>query len=50
MEYQFAAEVETRLKAINLGTQIVAQVQPAQTVYCDIYSGPHHTVYCLATP
>lgn len=28
IEHQIAAEVETRLKAMNIGTQQVAKVQP----------------------
>lgn len=43
------AEVEKKLKAINIGTQQVAQIQLAQTITCEIYNEPHHTVYCFAT-
>src|SRR3954471_21271793 len=50
MEDQIAAEVERRLKKMTVETQTVAQVQPAQTVSCEICSGPHQTVYCFATP
>ena len=42
-----AAEVEKKLKAMNMGTQQVAQVN---NVVCDICSGPHITVQCLTTP
>ncbi|XP_050875775.1 uncharacterized protein LOC127079439 [Lathyrus oleraceus] len=45
-----AAEVEKKLKAINIGTKQVVQVQPVPTVCCKIYSGPHQTVYCFTTP
>ena len=45
-----AAEVEKKLKAMNMGTQHVAQVQQVQKVSCEICSGPHLTVKCLATP
>src|SRR3954465_4478566 len=50
MEDQIAAEVERRLKKMTVETQTVAQVQPAQTVSCEICNGPHQTVYCFATP
>src|SRR3954465_7457696 len=50
VEDAVAAEVEKRLKAINIGTQQVAQVQQAQPVSCEICNGPHQTVYCFATP
>ena len=49
MEDQIAAEVERRLKAMNLGTQTVAQVQPVPTMICEICSGPHFTMHCVAT-
>src|SRR4051812_17088077 len=50
MEDQIAAEVERRLKKMTVETQTAAQVQPAQTVSCEICNGPHQTVYCFATP
>src|SRR3954466_6925073 len=50
IEDQVAAEVERRLKKMTVETQTVAQVQPAQTVSCEICNGPHQTVYCFATP
>src|SRR3954464_10709298 len=50
MEDQIAAEVERRLKKMNVETQTVAQVQPTQTVSCEICNGPHQTVYYFATP
>src|SRR4051812_38266555 len=50
VEDAIAAEVEKRLKAINIGTQQVAQVQQAQHVICEICNGPHQTVCCVATP
>src|SRR3954468_14505041 len=40
IEDQVAAEVERRLKKMTVETQTVAQVQPAQTVSCDICNGP----------
>ncbi|XP_050917630.1 uncharacterized protein LOC127132709 [Lathyrus oleraceus] len=49
MEDQIAAEVERRLKAMNLGTHTVAQVQPVQTMICEICSGPHFAMHCAAT-
>src|SRR4051812_14768465 len=42
VEDAISAEVEKRLKAMNIGTQQVAQVQQAQPVICEICSGPHH--------
>src|SRR3954471_9902846 len=50
VEDAIATEVENRLKAMNIGTQQVAQVQQAQPVICEICSGPHQTVCCVATP
>ncbi|XP_050897042.1 uncharacterized protein LOC127103844 [Lathyrus oleraceus] len=50
IEDTIVAEVEKKLKAMNIGIQQVAQVQPTPTVFCEIYSGPHQTVYCFATP
>ncbi|XP_050908714.1 uncharacterized protein LOC127122417 [Lathyrus oleraceus] len=38
-----AAEVDKKLKAMNIGTQQMAQVQPVPTVCCEICSGPHET-------
>lgn len=49
MEDQIAAEVERRLKAMNIGTQTIAQVQPTQTVNCEICGGPHFAMHCVAT-
>ncbi|XP_050889367.1 uncharacterized protein LOC127094593 [Lathyrus oleraceus] len=43
-------EVDKKLKAMNIGTQQVAQVQLAPTVYCEICNGTHQTVYCFETP
>src|SRR4051812_10377397 len=50
VEDAIAAEVEKRLKAMNIGTQQVARVQQAQPVICEICQGPHQTVCCVATP
>src|SRR4051812_32906706 len=50
VEDAIAVEVEKKLKAMNIGTQQVAQVQQAQPVSCEICNGPHQTVYCFATP
>ncbi|XP_050876203.1 uncharacterized protein LOC127079892 [Lathyrus oleraceus] len=50
IEDTIAAEVEKKLKAMNIGTQQVAQVQPAPTVYCEICNCLHQTVYYFATP
>ena len=50
LEDTVATEVEKKLKAMNIGTQQVAQIQPAQTITCEICNGPHHIVYCFATP
>src|SRR4051812_33801842 len=50
VEDAIAAEVEKRLKAMNIGTQQVAQVQQAQPVICEICQGPCQTVCCVATP
>src|SRR3954468_9380079 len=50
VEDAIAAEVEKKLKAMNIGKQQVAQVQQAQPVNCEISNGPHQTVYCFATP
>lgn len=49
MEDEVVAEVERRLKAMNIGTQQVAQVQPLQAVNCEIYGGPHFSMHCVAT-
>ncbi|XP_058741217.1 uncharacterized protein LOC131613577 [Vicia villosa] len=53
MEDQIAAEVERRLKAMNVGTQTIAQVQPTQPqareVTCEICGGPHFAMHCVAT-
>src|ERR1043165_1552347 len=46
VEETIAAEVEKKLKAMDMGTQQVAQVK---NVVCDICSGPHITVQYLAT-
>lgn len=43
------AKVEKKLKAMNIGTQQVAQIQPVQNVSCEICGGPHWTAYCVAT-
>ena len=50
IEEAVAAEVEKRLKALNIGAQKVAQVQQAPSEVCDICNGPHNTVHCFATP
>ncbi|XP_050877207.1 uncharacterized protein LOC127080966 [Lathyrus oleraceus] len=50
IEDTLATEVEKKLKAMNIGTQQVAQVQPAPTICCEIYNAPHQTVYYFATP
>ena len=50
LEDTVVAEVEKKLKAMNISTQQVAQIQPAQTITCEICNGPHHTMYCFATP
>src|SRR3954471_16116680 len=50
VEDAIPAEVEKKLKAMNIGKQQVAQVQQAQPVSCEICNGPHQTVYCFATP
>ncbi|XP_050916622.1 uncharacterized protein LOC127131750 [Lathyrus oleraceus] len=50
VEDTIAAEVEKKLKAMNIGTQQVAQVQPTPTVCYEICNGPHQTVYCFETP
>lgn len=49
MEDQGVAEVERRLKAMNISTQQVAQVQPVQVVSCEIYGGLHFSMHCVAT-
>ncbi|XP_050901865.1 uncharacterized protein LOC127108437 [Lathyrus oleraceus] len=50
IEDTIAAEVEKKLKAMNIGTRQVAQVQPTPTVCCEICNGPHQTLYCFAIP
>ncbi|XP_050877193.1 uncharacterized protein LOC127080953 [Lathyrus oleraceus] len=50
IEDTIAAEIEKRLKAMNIGTQQVAQVLLVPTVCCEICNAPHQTVYCFATP
>jgi hypothetical protein len=50
LEDTVAAEVEKKLKSMNIGTQQIAQVLPAQASTCEICNRPHHTVYCFATP
>ena len=50
IEDTIAAEVDKKLKALNIGTQQMAQVQPISTVCCEICSGLHQTFYCFATP
>ncbi|XP_050875745.1 uncharacterized protein LOC127079407 [Lathyrus oleraceus] len=50
IEDTIAAEVDKKLKALNIGTQQMAQVQPVPTVCCETCSGPHQTVYYFATP
>ena len=47
IEEVIAAEVEKKLKAMNMSTQQVARVQQ---VACEIYSGPHNIMKCLETP
>ena len=47
IEEAIAAEVEKKLKAMNMGTQQVAQVQK---VACEICSGLHSSMQCLETP
>src|SRR3954465_13846909 len=49
MEDQIAAEVERRLKKMNIGTQTVAQVEPVKAVLCEIFGGPHFAMHCVAT-
>lgn len=46
MEYRIVAEVDRRIKAMNIGTQTVSQVQA--TNY-EIYGGPHFSMHCVAT-
>jgi hypothetical protein len=50
IEDTIVTEVEKKLKAMNIGTQQVAQVQPAHTITSEICNGPHHTVHYFATP
>ncbi|XP_058775235.1 uncharacterized protein LOC131649491 [Vicia villosa] len=50
IEEPVVIEVEKRLKALNIGTQKVAQVQQTPSAICEICNGPHKTVHCLATP
>ena len=50
IEEAVAAEVEKRLRALNIGAQKVAQVQQAPSEVCDICNGPYNTVHCFATP
>src|SRR3954468_1566950 len=50
VEDAIAAEVEKRLKSMNMSTQQVAQVHQARPVNCEICQGPHQSVYCVATP
>src|SRR3954466_14522933 len=49
MEDQIAAEVERRLKKMNIGTQTVAQVEPVKAVLCEICGGPNFAMHCVAT-
>lgn len=49
MEDTVAAEVEKKLKAMNIGTQHITQVQPAQAITYKICNEHHHTVYFFAT-
>src|SRR3954466_1374872 len=49
MEEQIAAEVERRLKKMNIDEQKVAQVEPTTSVVCEICSGPHFAMHCVAT-
>jgi hypothetical protein len=50
LEDTVAAEIDKKLKAMNIGIQQIAQVQPVQESTCEICNGPHHTVYCFETP
>ena len=50
IEETIVVEVDKKLKALNLGTHQVAQVQQAQNVVCEICSGPYNTMHCLASP
>jgi hypothetical protein len=50
IEEAVAAEVEKRLKALNIGAQKVAQVQQAPNDVCCICNGPYYTVHYFATP
>lgn len=49
VEDTVAAEVEKKLKAMNIGIQHVSQLQPVQNVNCEICVGPHLTAYFVAT-
>ncbi|XP_050876716.1 uncharacterized protein LOC127080440 [Lathyrus oleraceus] len=49
IEDTIVVEVGKKLKAMNIGTQQVAQIQPAQNVSCEICGRPHSTVYCVTT-
>src|SRR3954466_10726926 len=49
MEDQIATEVYRRLKKMNISEQKVAQVEPVASVVCEICSGPHFVMHCVAT-
>src|SRR3954469_19281159 len=49
MKDQIAAEVERRLKKMNIGEQKVEQVEPIISVMCEICGGPHFAMHCVAT-
>ena len=49
MEDQVATEVERRLKAMNVSTQQISQVQTCQVMVCEICNGPHFTAHYVAT-
>ncbi|XP_050916073.1 uncharacterized protein LOC127131182 [Lathyrus oleraceus] len=49
IEDTVAAEIEKKLKAMNIGTQQVAKIQSSRNVSCEICGRPHLTVYFVAT-
>ena len=49
MEYRIVVEVERRIKAMNIGTQTVSQVQPVQAINYEICGGPHFFMHCVTT-
>ena len=50
IEEAIVAEVEKKLKAMNMSTQQVAQFQQAHKAGEEILSEPYMTIHCLTSP